>query len=433
MSSKSPAASSAARIGTSLPALADQNEAVVLDWIRRTVGGLSRVELSRTTGLSPQAVSNICQRLLDAGVIMEAGKASAGMGKPRTLLTLDPTGCYAVGVHLDPAVVTMVLLDFLGTVVSHSSLTTAAADPVDQLLTKIGDRINDLIEKAGVERDRILGVGIAAPGPVDQDRGLVLDPPLLTEWHHVPLRDRLAATTGLPALLDKDVIAAAVAERWAGVATQSRNFVFIYLGTGIGAGIVVDDVVVRGFSGNAGDVGMFEVADDTVPGTRELGEMTNPEPLLRQAVAAGIFATAPGADNPHAVDEAFTELCRLADQGDSRAVGLLDHAAARIGGSVSRIANLLDVDTVVIGGPIWSRVAARYLPVIASIVKSSSVTRTVHDIEVVGTGLGEDIGAIGAACLVLDNKTSAHPRRSLATPRSDERPTVTPVAALRRR
>jgi hypothetical protein len=76
----------------------------------------------------------------------------------------------------------------------------------------------------------------------------------------------------------------------------------------------------------------------------------------------------------------------------------------------------LDVDTVVIGGPIWSRVAARYLPVIASIVHSGSVTRAVHDIDIVGTGLGEDVGAIGAACLVLDNKTSANPRRSLATP-----------------
>jgi predicted NBD/HSP70 family sugar kinase len=410
----SPAGSSATRTGTSLPALADQNEAVVLDWIRRTVGGQSRVELSQATGLSPQAVSNICQRLLDNGVIMEAGKSSAGMGKPRTLLTLDPTGCYAVGVHLDPAVVTMVLLDFVGTVVAHSSLATAASDPVDGLLSKIGDRINALIEGAGVERDRVLGVGIAAPGPVDQERGVVVNPPLLTEWHHVPLRDRLAKTTGLPALLDKDVIAAAVAERWAGRAVQSRNFVFMYLGTGVGVGIVVDDVVVRGFSGNAGDVGMFEVSDDGVAGTRELGEMTNPEPLLRQAVAAGIFAAAPGADNPHAVDDAFTELCRLADAGDGRAAGLLDRAAARIGGSVSRIANLLDVDTVVLGGPIWSRVAGRYLAVIAEIVQSASVTRDIHTIDVVGTGLGEDVGAIGAACLVLDNRTSAHPRRSLA-------------------
>jgi predicted NBD/HSP70 family sugar kinase len=409
----SPTGSHSRRIGTSLPELADQNEAVLLDWIRR--GGLSRVELSQSTGLSPQAVSKICQRLLDQGVIMEAGKTSSGMGKPRTILTLDPTGCYAVGVHLDPAVVTTVLLDFVGTVVAHSSLATPAGGPPGELLAKIGDGINALIAGSSVERRRVLGMGIAAPGPVDQDRGLVMDPPLLTEWHHVPLRDHLAARTGLPALLDKDVIAAAVAERWAGKAAQSRNFVFMYLGTGVGAGIVVDDVVVRGVSGNAGDVGMFEVSDEGVPGTRELGEMTNPEPLLRQAVAAGILPSAPGPEDPHAVDEMFTELCRRADAGDARASELLDRAAVRIGGSTSRIANLLDIDMVVFGGPIWSRVAARYLPIIADIVQSASITHDIHTIDVVGTGLGEDVGAIGAACLVLDNKTSAHPRRVLRT------------------
>jgi predicted NBD/HSP70 family sugar kinase len=125
--------------------------------------------------------------------------------------------------------------------------------------------------------------------------------------------------------------------------------------------------------------------------------------------------SAPGPEDPHAVDEMFTELCRRADAGDARASELLDRAAVRIGGSTSRIANLLDIDMVVFGGPIWSRVAARYLPIIADIVQSASITHDIHTIDVVGTGLGEDVGAIGAACLVLDNKTSAHPRRVLRT------------------
>jgi predicted NBD/HSP70 family sugar kinase len=401
------------RIGTNLPQLADLNEAVVLDWIRRSSGGLSRVELTQTTGLSPQAVSNICQRLLDQGVIREAGKTSSGFGKPRTILTLDPTGCYAVGVHLDPAIVTLVLLDFVGHVVAHESLTTDPADLPDDLMAKIGEAIDALIAGSYVDRDRVLGVGIASPGPIDQNNGLVLDPPLLTEWHRVPLRDHLRTSTGLPALLDKDVVAAAIAERWAGKAAQSRNFAFVYLGTGVGVGVVVDDVVVRGISGNAGDIGRFQVAAADGVGVTELGEMVNPLPVLRQAVADGIFDTAPGVNDPHGVDERFSELCRLADEGNAGASAILDRAASRLGEAVSRIANLLDVDTVVFGGPTWSRVAERYLPIIAGIVESTSITRGVHPIDVVGTGLGENVGAIGAACLVLDNKTSAHPRRAL--------------------
>ncbi len=411
------AARRSSRSGTSLPQLADLNEAVVLGWIRRSAPGVSRVELTRATGLSPQTVSNICQRLLEAGVIREAGKASSGFGKPRTLLELDPAGCSAVGVHLDPAVVTVVLLDFLGEPIARTAFATGSADRPEELLARIGHEIDELIDGAGVEQDRVLGVGIASPGPIDHTTGTVLDPPMLTEWHHVAVREQLGAMTGLPTLLDKEVIASAVAERWAGNAVQSRDFAFVYLGAGIGAGVVVDDMVVRGVSGNAGDIGMFEVSPDPADGgdegTRALGDMVDPEALLRQAARDGIFPTAAGPEDPRAVDEGFTELCRLADAGDERAGALLDRAASRIGGAVARIANLLDIDTVIFGGTTWSRVASRYLPTMAEIIRRTSITRELHPIRVVGTALGEDVGAIGAACLVLDTMASAHPQRRL--------------------
>lgn len=400
---------SSLRRGTNLPRLADFNESVVLDSIRRSSEGLSRVELTETTGLSAQTVSNICRRLLEQGFIAEAGKSSSGLGKPRTMLKLNPAGCYAVGVHLDPAVVTLALLDFQGHVVAHDRQVVAAAGAPDQLLLQISNSVNELVASAGVDRQRVLGVGIASPGPLDLDKGLVLDPPHLLQWHRVPLRDHLRDATGLPVLLDKDVIAAAVAERWAGQAAGSKNFVFIYLGTGIGAGFVVDDVVVRGTSGNAGDIGGFRVASRDGSVTGSLGETTTPEALVREALATGILGPTPGADDPHAVDESFGMLCRLATQGHEDAGAILDRAAVRIGGAVSNLTNLLDVDTVVFGGTMWSRVAERYLTTISDIVKRSSITQKVHPTRIVGTALGEEVGAIGAACLVFDDKFSARP------------------------
>ncbi|MFE4963643.1 ROK family protein [Streptomyces sp. NPDC056660] len=83
----------------------------------------------------------------------------------------------------------------------------------------------------------------------------MLPPIELPGWGRYPLRDRLSEATGFPALLDKDVTAAVVAERWTGVATDSRNLLFFYLGTGSGMGLVVEDTVLRGVSGNAGEVG----------------------------------------------------------------------------------------------------------------------------------------------------------------------------------
>lgn len=129
-SKKASAGKASIRRGTNLPRMGDFNESVVLDAIRRHTAGLSRVELAQATGLSAQTVSNITRRLLDQGVARESGKQSTGSGKPRTLLQIAPGARYAVGVHLDPAVITYVLLDLLGTVVAQrSERTRAAATP----------------------------------------------------------------------------------------------------------------------------------------------------------------------------------------------------------------------------------------------------------------------------------------------------------------
>lgn len=109
--------------------MGDFNLTVILEAIRRSPGGLSRVELAKVVGLSPQTISNISRRLLDQELIVEAGKEGSGPGKPRTILRLNPSGMYAVGVHLDPAVITFVVLDLLGDVVRHSRMATPGGDP----------------------------------------------------------------------------------------------------------------------------------------------------------------------------------------------------------------------------------------------------------------------------------------------------------------
>ena len=106
-----------------------------------------------------------------------------------------------------------------------------------------------------MDPDRIAGLGVASPGPIDLNEGAVVDPPLLPGWDHVGLRDALAEATGLSTLMDKDVTSAAVAETWAGGPSGEGSFVFMYMGTGIGCGIVLNDEVVRGTSGNAGEIG----------------------------------------------------------------------------------------------------------------------------------------------------------------------------------
>ncbi|HYI34455.1 MAG TPA: ROK family transcriptional regulator [Glaciibacter sp.] len=384
------------------------NETVILDSIRRSGAGLSRVELVQRTGLSAQTVSNICRRLIDRDLVVEAGKASIGPGKPRTILRLNPGGVYALGVHLDPAVMTFALLDLTGAVVAHSRKRMPAENDPNLIITTIAAEIEKLVADSGVGREKIAGLGVATPGPIDPERGTVVDPPHLLGWHRVPLRDALAESTGFPVFVDKDVTAAAVAETWAGGTSGTGSFVFFYLGTGIGAGLVLDDEVIRGTSNNAGEIGHI-VTDPDGPdcfcGLRGCVAVTcTPQSLVLEAEQLGILPLGGNAGGgAGAYDDRFSALCRLAEDGDSTAGQILERSAVRVAKAVSVITNLLDVDRVVFGGPYWARLRELYLSRLPALLDPLTAARSIHRIGVVGTGVGEDVGAVGAACLVLND------------------------------
>ncbi|MEC5191125.1 MULTISPECIES: ROK family transcriptional regulator [unclassified Arthrobacter] len=405
------------RRGTNLPRMGDFNLTVILDAIRRSPAGLSRVELAHIVGLSPQTISNISRRLLDQDLIYEAGKEGTGPGKPRTMLKLKSSGMYAVGVHLDPAVTTCVVLDLVGAVVKHSRIKTPAGTDPGSVIDTIAAEIKQIIAASGVDPARIAGLGVAAPGPIDLEEGTVVDPPLLPGWDHVPLRDALAAATGLTTIVDKDVTSAAVAETWAGGPSGSGSFVFMYMGTGIGCGIVLNDEVVRGTSGNAGEIGHI-IVDPDGPlcdcGTRGcIKASCIPQVLVAQAVAAGVLTGPLEAVTGPAIQESITALCAAADAGDPKAEAIIDRSAVLVARAVSTITNALDVDRVVFGGPFWTCLSRLYLARIPELVRELSDTRKIHEIDVVGTGVGEDVGAIGAACLVLEHALAPRSQRLL--------------------
>ncbi|HET8878544.1 MAG TPA: ROK family transcriptional regulator [Arthrobacter sp.] len=407
----------APRRGTNLPRMGDFNLTVILDAIRRAPSGLSRVELAQIVGLSPQTISNISRRLLDQHLIVEAGKEGTGPGKPRTMLRLNPGGMYAVGVHLDPAVLTFVLLDLVGAVVRHTRIKTPDGSEASAIIETIATEIRQLIQDSGVDRAKVAGLGVASPGPIDLVAGAVVDPPLLPGWDRVPLRDALAEATGLSTILDKDVTSAAVAETWAGGPSGAGSFVFMYMGTGIGCGLVLNDEVIRGTSGNAGEIGHIIVDPDGPPcdcGRRGCVKSSAiPQVLVAKAEAAGVLDGALTDLSAPAVQERFAELCALAYGGNDVAMAILRDSAVLVSRAVSAVTNVLDVDRVVFGGPFWTCLAPAYLELIPDLVAENSDTGKIHGLDVVGTGVGEDVGAVGAACLVLEHALAPRSQRLL--------------------
>ena len=398
--------------GTNLPAVGGFNQSVILDLIRRTPDGLSRVEIAEETGLSAQTISNVTRRLLEDELILEAGKHIQGPGKPRQILQLDAQSRFAIGVHLDPTVVTYVVLDLRGRIVAHERARTPSAGAPDEVVATMAASIDAIIRSSGVDRDRLLGIGIASPGPIDSALGIVLDPPLLEGWKDVPLRDAIAEATGLPVLLEKDVTAAVVAELWTGRDEHASDFAFFYLGTGIGVGLAIGGEVLRGSTGNAGEGGTLFVSAEDMPRARRsdmLGHVASPQFLVQQAVDEGVLASHPESRDLAAYDDAFSELVRLADSGNAGAAAILDRSARFIARSLVSIVNLLDVDEVVFGGPAWARVSKRFTRIIGPILNGHPDRRSRHPIRLDDSSVGEDVAAVGAACLVLDTTLSPRP------------------------
>ena len=409
----------AARRGTNLPRMGDFNLTVIVDAIRRSESGLSRVELAQIVGLSPQTISNISRRLLDQGLIIEAGKEGSGPGKPRTILRLNPQGMYAVGVHLDPSIITLVLLDLVGAIVAKETFLTPRSHEPEEIVEAIAECVGRLITASGVPRALVGGIGVAAPGPIDLDRGAVVGPPLLRGWVDVPLQEMVQEATGIETTMDKDVTSAAVAEIWAGAPGGSETFAFFYLGTGLGCGLALNGEIYRGSSGNVGEIGHIIVDPDGPPcfdgcGMRgTIATVLEPVRIVGEAIDAGVLPPLP--QDPTAPDcqKAFARLCELVNAGDERAVEILRAAARNLAWAAAVVGNMLDVERMVFGGPFWEPVADFCLSVMPDMVNELLATRGIYRVELMGTGLGDDVGAVGAACLVLERALAPRAERLL--------------------
>jgi predicted NBD/HSP70 family sugar kinase len=388
--------------GSNLLRLADYNQAVILDLIRRDPGK-SRADLQRTSGLASQTISNITRRLIDSEMIRESAPSDAVRGRPSIPLAVNGGGAFAVGVHVDPARLTILLLDVAGEVRHRQQLRTPQATAPGDMTALIAVSTGRLIRESGIDRDRVLGLGIAVPGPLDVLTGVVLDPPQLPKWRDVRLRSDLHDATGMPVLLDKDVTASATAELRK---SADSDFLFIYLGSGVGASVVSQGQVLRGASNNIGEIGDILVdpaAEDLGWSGRRggLAAACVPEALVIQAAQAGLMPL-PDLTDYLAIDDACTTLSELAAGGDATASAILERAARRVAVGIGVLVNFIDVPRVVLGGPTWNRLSGAFLPVLEDAVRRELVVSR-EAFSVQGSAVGEQVAAQGAAELVMDH------------------------------
>ncbi len=375
------------RGGTNLEHARSHNRRAVIDAVRRG-GALSRARIARLTGLAPQTVSNIVDELLAAGILRADPRVRSGRGQPAIPLRIDPTGGYGIGVELSPALATGALVDLEGRVVARAARTLRRAEPehalpvVEALLGELGARI-----PAG--RDRLLGLGLAVPGPFPADGS----PTTLRGWDVPPSTDTLSARFGTPVFLEHDAGAAAIGERHYGIARALDDFVYLYVSTGLGAGLFVDGRLYKGRMGNAGEVGHISVDPEGEPcscGNRGCLERYLSIDSAHERVVPEV-----------ALPEVGEALERRLEAGDDATRNWIAAAGRALRRAVTTIENVFDPETIVIGGTMPSAVLRAAVEAADPLAPSVAARRDRTGPRLSLGGCGRDTAVLGAACLPM--------------------------------
>ena len=212
---------------------------------------LSRADLAATTGLNKTTVSDLVDELRDGGFVQEVGRNASVGGRPGVLLELDPDAGWIIGCEIGVGHLGVVLANLRARVIWRRQASFAKEDSLDSVIDRLAAYMRQAKQRAQRTGRRIFGAGLSVPGLVDVSSGtLVFEPNM--GWRDVPLRADLAERMRLPMFVDNDGNAAALAERYFGVAQGVEDFAYVGANTGLGSALVIGGHTHYGVSGAAG-------------------------------------------------------------------------------------------------------------------------------------------------------------------------------------
>jgi predicted NBD/HSP70 family sugar kinase len=376
-------------LGSNQVGMRQFNERVVLQAIRLH-GALPKAEVARLTRLSTQTASVIINGLLKNGLVVKQARVRGRIGQPSVPIALNPDGAFTLGVKVGRRSLDVLAMDFAGRVRFRESLDYAYPDPA-RILPAIEERLARVVGQLGRHARRVVGVGVAAPLWL-HGWGDFLGAPagVMDAWRDVDVRERIQAMTRLPVEFAKDTTAACAAELVMGAGRRVRNFLYLFVGTFIGGGLVVDGRLHLGPHGNAGAVG-------SLPSQLDAGA---PRQLLHRASGLVLeqHLLARGAPAAAAHDERATspELWPTTS-------AWLDDTGPQLALTVGAATALLDLEAVVIDGSMHRRVIEEMATRTDRVLDRFSWEGIGRPRLLVGE-VGADARAVGAAILPLHRR-----------------------------
>lgn len=361
------------------------------------------------TGWSKAKASGEIRSLVDKGLLVETGEGASQGGRRPQLLQINTQLGYIVGVDIGATSVEMVLTDVAGQPLQRCGEAADVRLDPKQFFDRCIQLIREMIEAQGVGSEKILGIGVGVPGPVNFARGVLVAPPLMPDWENFPIRNFLKES--FPAafvVVDNDVNIMALGEQRAGDGADVDHFIYVKIGTGIGAGIISNGHIHRGSDGCAGDIGHICV-DKGGPicrcGNRGCLEAMAAGPAISEkAMAAARNGTSPllrqmmnehdGILRPEDVNAA----CR---EGDEAALEIIRASGQMVGDVLAGLVNFFNPSHIFIGGGISNFGNHLLVSIRRAVLRRSLPLATTH-LSINFSRALSNAGTIGAVTLALE-------------------------------
>jgi predicted NBD/HSP70 family sugar kinase len=378
-----------------LSSLREMNRLKVLEVVRE-MGAVSRAQIASQTGLARSTVSTLVGELQGAGLVVaredvRAGSTASG-GRPPLLLSLDPGAGAVIGIQFDH--------DFVRVAIADLSLTTLAEGVVERDvdnnaqagLTAAAELVDGLLGEAEVDRERVIGAGVALSGPIDRYTGRLRSTTILPSWIEIDVAAWLGERLGVHVEVENDANLGALAESVLGAGRGCSEMAYVMLSSGIGGGLILGGRLYRGARGIAGELGHLTMDEggqmcrcgnrgclETMVGARALID------LLRRS---------------HGEDITMERMIALAGEGDPGCRRVIADAGHTVGKVAAALTNQLNPERIVVGGEL-ALAGDLLLDPIRESISRHALPEAVDDLTVVAGELGERAELMGALALVV--------------------------------
>lgn len=328
---------------------------------------------------------------------------------------LNESSAYSLGIDIGGTKISTAVVNIKGEIITKTRIPTNAEKGVSEMVKRVVNAAEKTLQSSNLEKNKICGVGIGVPGPVDYEKGVLIFAPNLSGWRNVPFKKMIQQRINLPVYLENDANAAALGEKLFGSGRDVNNLVYITISTGIGAGVIINGKLYQGSTGTAGEVGHMTI--DINGPLCECGNRGCFEALASGNAVAREMREMLSSGKSSVITKWVEEIkevkaehvFKAAREGDVSAKKIVEKTCRYLAAGIGNVINLLNPELIIIGGGVSNAWDVIRGPVMKEL-KKRAFKPNLDAVKVICSKMGDDIGVLGAAALGFMNSKSFHNR-----------------------